>query len=217
MGRGLSKKDSFTLSVPLAVVEAHRLHEHCPTQVFGTPLDVLAEREGTAMPRVVSEVLAYFARAPLKQAWQMSTDVELLSWLRAQYDAGDWDVLQRNTADAFAVGTLLYQYLWALPEAIVPAKCWVAFRDTAHLATPEARTAAMRVLVAELPEARRGLLDAVVRFLAGLVASGTLVTAAEMFGAALARPPDRTPDALAVGESTDSSAIAHVLLEVAAK
>jgi hypothetical protein len=62
-------------------------------QVFGTPFEVMAQREGTDLPRVLVDIAQHFKSHVPNQPWKACENVQLLSWLRTQYDAGELDVL----------------------------------------------------------------------------------------------------------------------------
>ncbi len=213
-GRSLSKKDSLQLSIPLAVVESQRLYEFNVHQVFATPFDTIAQREGATLPRVIADVVRYYREHPPTRVWHTHTDGELMSWLRAQYDAGEPHVFEKNadSVDQFVAGTLLLQFLWSLPEPVVPLTFWPTFRDASRAEEVTQRLDSVRRLVALLPPGRRAILVVLVHLLLDLVQLKALPNAADVFAAAIARPPGRTPDAMAVAENLESTAIAQALL-----
>lgn len=220
-GKGI-KKESMVLNIALNVVDPLQMWQHRANQVFGTPFEVLVEREKVPVPRIIEEYREYFLALSEAERdsdsgsiMQLGGDEQtLVSWLRACYDSGEQKVLSKSECGMTPSGaaSLFRLFLWSAPDSVIPWQFWPALRDASLLSQDEAPRAVSNELK-KIPVNRWLILVKVVDVLERWLHVKSMAHLPETFGPTIVRPQGRSPDSMAPQESQQSAQILLLILK----
>jgi len=238
-GKGINKKDSFQVSIPLAVCERYKLFVHNPNQVFETPIDVILLREGTQCPRLIANVIDFFTGDPARRSkdiWQVANapDSPRVAWLRYLYDSGSKENIlsTRHVKDPRTVVQLFRDFLLHLPEPIIPSELWSRCENVSNMAqdaqdydserasrsstikpTEATIKAEIQSILEAIPEERRSIVVKLVGFIGDLERALDIKSISKTLAPAIARPPERAATAISNLENSRSAEFVALLVQ----
>jgi hypothetical protein len=119
-----------------------------------------------------------------------------------------------GVASVAIVARLFSNFFLSLPEPLVPDALWPLFKAAVNQSDELKKLAELQQLCVQLPSARKTLLVAFLDLIALLDKRKAFASSFEYLSAAVARPPERSAVALAVGEVADSSKIMTYLVKL---